>query len=93
MGGEARGGDGEAWCGGFWGNGAAMSAHDGGGGACRNGSGFLFRLDAHRGREKRGEVEGWRAVDVVAPLGARNPTGGPMAGERTPRRAHAAVTA
>lgn len=92
MGGKARGGDGEAWCGGFWGNGAVMSAHDGGG-ACRNGSGFLFRLDAHRGREKRGEVEGWRTVDVVAPLGARDPTGGPTAGERTPRRAHVAVTA
>jgi hypothetical protein len=26
----------------------------------------FFRLDAHRGREKRGEMEGWRAVDVVA---------------------------
>jgi hypothetical protein len=54
MGGEARGGDGEAWCGGFWGNGAAMSAHDGGG-ARGNGSGFLFppRRAQREGEEGR----------------------------------------
>jgi hypothetical protein len=53
MGGEARGGDGEAWCGGFWGNGAVMSVHDGGRDR-GNGNGPLFRLGVHRIREKEG---------------------------------------
>jgi hypothetical protein len=92
MGGEAREGDGEAWCGGFWGNGAAMSAHDGGG-ARGNGNGFLFPPVAHRGREKRGEMEGWRAVDVVVTFRRSRPDWWAHGQHMAPRHAHAAVTA